>query len=77
MSDDTLYWHCPNCGSHEPVEPTGDGIEYEIGDSEPCIECCSHSYVVTIKQADAIERASALGVKIDIVRILEATKEKP
>lgn len=73
--DETLYWHCPNCGSHEPVEPTGDGVEYEMGDSDQCAECYSPSYVVTIRQAAAIEQAKALGIKVDISSILEAPKE--
>lgn len=32
-----LFWHCANCGVHEPVEPTGEsGVEYVLGDHEPC-----------------------------------------
>lgn len=74
MSIEKLYWHCPNCGSHEPVDPTGDGDEYNLGDCEPCIECYHPSYVVTLKGGAAIEQGRALGIPFDINRILEATK---
>lgn len=37
----SLIWYCTNCEAKEPVEPTGDGFEYDVGDKEPCIDCGS------------------------------------
>lgn len=44
-----LYWHCLQCGAHEPVQPTGDEHGYKLGDHEPCIDCGDGTaHVVTL-----------------------------
>jgi hypothetical protein len=60
MSAD-LYWHCLQCGDHNPVEPTGDEGEYTLGDHEPC-ECGGTAHVMTIRMAAACEQGIALGM---------------
>lgn len=62
MSD--LYWHCLRCGDSEPVEPTGDGDEYALGDFEPCA-CGGTAHVVTLKMGAAYEQGLALGMTSD------------
>ena len=68
-SSDTilLYWHCLQCGAHDPVEPTG-GIEqeqYALGDHEPCIECgYGTAHVVTLRMGARYEQGLALGMDI-------------
>lgn len=57
------YWHCLQCGAHDPVEPTGDEVEYTLGDHEPCIECGSGTaHVVTLRMGAAYEQGRALGM---------------
>jgi hypothetical protein len=56
-----LYWHCVRCRSNDPVEPTGDGNEYALGDHEPC-ECGGTAHAMTIKRAAAYEQGRALGM---------------
>lgn len=58
-----LYWHCLQCGAHEPVEPTTP--EYKIGDWEQCIDCGDGAaHVVTLKMGGAYEQGRALGLGI-------------
>jgi hypothetical protein len=58
-----LYWHCLQCGEHDPVEPTGDTVEYALGDHEPCITCGDGTaHVVTLRQGAAYEQGLALGM---------------
>jgi hypothetical protein len=58
-----LIWHCLDCGDSGPVEPTGDGEEYGIGDHEPCITCGSGTaYVTTIRVGACYEQGLALGM---------------
>lgn len=62
-----LWWHCLDCGDHEPVEPTGaDGDGYELGDHEPCVACGSGvAYVMTMRRAACYEQGRALGMGRD------------
>lgn len=59
-----LYWHCLRCGGHDPVEPTGDpGVEYVLGDREPCVDCGEGTaYVVTLKMGARYEQGRAMGM---------------
>lgn len=60
-----LYWHCLQCGAHEPVEPTGGTNEYALGDKEPCITCGDGTaHVVTLRLGAAYEQGRALGLSI-------------
>jgi hypothetical protein len=60
-----LYWHCLQCGDHEPVAPTGDGNEYVLGDKERCIKCGDGTaHVVTLQQGAAYEQGRALGMSV-------------
>jgi len=62
-----LYWHCLQCGAHEPVEPTGgtEHEQYELGDHEPCITCGDGTaHVVTLHMAACYEQGRALGMSI-------------
>ena len=57
-----LFWHCTGCGAHEPVVPTGEGVEYIVGDKEPCISCGKGTaHVMTLKMAACFEQGMALG----------------
>jgi hypothetical protein len=59
-----LYWHCLQCGAHDPVEPTG-GEEYALLDHEKCTECGDGAaHVVTLKLGAAYEQGRALGMSI-------------
>lgn len=64
MSSDTqLYWHCLNCGAHEPVEPTGGTEQYGLGDRERCIDCGDGTaHVVTLQVGAAYEQGLAMGM---------------
>ena len=68
MSDLTdLYWHCLQCGNHEPVEDTGGSEEeqYMLGDCEPCIYCGDGTaHVVTLRMGAAYEQGRALGMSV-------------
>jgi hypothetical protein len=58
-----LYWHCLQCGSHDPVELTGGEEEYALGDHEKCIACGDGTaHVVTIRMGAAYEQGIALGM---------------
>lgn len=58
-----LYWHCLQCGDHAPVEPTGDGNNYALGDSEKCTECGEgFSHVVTLSRGACYEQGRAMGM---------------
>jgi hypothetical protein len=62
-----LYWHCLQCGAHDPVEPTGgtEQEQYGLGDHEPCITCGSGTaYVVTLRMGACYEQGRALGMDI-------------
>lgn len=62
MSD--LYWHCLQCGAHEPVQPTGDPAEdYGLRDHERCTDCGDGTaHVMTTKMAAVYEQGRALGM---------------
>jgi hypothetical protein len=34
-----LIWKCNACGAESPYLPEDEEAGYELGDSEPCIEC--------------------------------------
>lgn len=58
-----LYWHCLQCGAHEPVELTGGDEQYTLGDHEPCITCGDGTaHVVTLRMGAAYEQGLALGM---------------
>jgi hypothetical protein len=60
-----LYWHCLQCGDHEPIKLTGDIEEYGIGDREKCITCGDGiAHVVTLDIAARYEQGRALGMSI-------------
>jgi len=68
-SSDTilLYWHCLQCGAHDPVEPTGgtEQEQYALGDHEPCIKCgYGTAHVVTLRMGAHYEQGLALGMDI-------------
>lgn len=58
-----LYWHCLQCGVHDPVEPTTP--EYKLGDWEKCISCGDGAaHVVTLRRGAAYEQGRALGMTL-------------
>ena len=58
-----LFWHCLDCGDHEPITPTGGAESYDVGDKEKCIACGDGTaHVVTIKEGAAYEQGIALGL---------------
>lgn len=58
-----LFWHCLDCGAHEPVQPTGDAEDYSLGDHERCIDCGDGTaHVVTLRMGAAYEQGLALGM---------------
>ena len=60
-----LYWHCLQCGAHDPVEPTGDVEQYVLGDHEPCITCGDGTaHVMTVRLGAAFEQGLALGMGV-------------
>lgn len=62
-----LYWHCLQCGAHDPVEPTGgtEQDQYALGDHEPCITCGDGTaHVVTLRMGACYEQGLALGMDI-------------
>ena len=65
MNHQELYWHCLQCGAHDPVEPTGGTDEYVPGDHEPCITCGDGTaHVMTVRLGAAYEQGRALGMSI-------------
>ena len=61
-----LYWHCLDCGDHDPVEPTGDGNAYALGDRAPCITCSvGTAHVVTVAMGARFEQGIAMGLGRD------------
>lgn len=59
------YWHCLQCGAHDPVEPTGSDEQYVLGDHEPCIDCGDGTaHVMTLSSAAAYEQGIALGMSV-------------
>ena len=71
MSKD-LYWHCLQCGAHDPVEPTGGAEQYVLGDHEPCIDCGDGTaHVMTVRLAAAYEQGRALAAIGAALRIAE------
>jgi hypothetical protein len=60
-----LYWHCLQCGAHDPVQPTGGDDEYALGDHEKCVDCGDGtSHVVTLRIGAAYEQGLALGMSV-------------
>lgn len=60
-----LFWHCLQCGNHDPVEDTGgsEADQYALGDCEPCIYCWDGTaHVVTTRMGAAYEQCLALGM---------------
>jgi len=59
-----LFWHCLQCGAHDPVETTGDSAqEYVLGDAEKCTDCGNGmAHVVTLKLGAAYEQGRAMGM---------------
>ena len=67
MNEQELYWHCLQCGAHDPVEPTGgtERDQYALGDHEPCITCGDGTaHVVTLRMGACYEQGRALGMCI-------------
>lgn len=61
MSDIDLFWHCLQCGAHDPVEPTGGPEKYTLGDHEPCISCGDGTaHVMTLRMAACYEQGLAM-----------------
>lgn len=45
----SLCWYCSLCGAVEPVQEEG----YELGDSEPCVDCDGVACVVTRAEVES------------------------
>lgn len=52
MAEQQLYWHCLQCGAHDPVEPTGGAEQDE------------YAHVVTLRMGACYEQGRALGMDI-------------
>jgi hypothetical protein len=62
-----LYWHCLQCGAHDPVDPTAgaEQEQYGLGDYGPCITCGGGTaHVVTLRMGACYEQGRALGMDI-------------